>query len=116
MKITLVSGFFLPLPPVAGGATEKSWYQLARRFVARGHEVTIVTRRWPGMADREVADGIRYLRLRGHDHSSRLGWNLILDFFWSWRVFIALPPADIVVVNAVALPVCFLTMASAFGS
>ena len=115
MRITIVSGFFLPIPPVAGGATEKSWYQLARRFVARGHEVTIVTRRWPGMADTEAVDGIRYLRLRGHDHSPRLGWNLVLDFFWSWRVFFALPTADIVVVNAVALPVWLELLKPAAG-
>jgi glycosyltransferase involved in cell wall biosynthesis len=104
MHITIVSGFFLPMPPVAGGATEKSWYQLARRFVARGHQVTIISRRWPGLAESETVDGIHFRRLPGHDHRARLWQNLMLDFLWSWRVFFALPPADIVVVNAVALP------------
>jgi len=25
MRISIVNGFFLPVPPVSGGSTEKSW-------------------------------------------------------------------------------------------
>ena len=105
MRITIVSGFFLPVPPVSGGSTEKSWYNLAREFAARGHEVTLISRRWRDFPHEETRDGIRHRRLPGWDHQSRLWRNLLLDFLWSWRVFFALPAADIVVVNAVALPV-----------
>lgn len=104
MRITIVSGFFLPVPPVSGGSTEKSWYNLAREFVARGHGVTMISRRWRGFPNEETSEGIRHLRLPGWDHQSQLLRNLLLDFWWSWRVFFALPEADIVVVNAVALP------------
>lgn len=105
MRITIVSGFFLPVPPVSGGSTEKSWFNLAREFAARGHTVTMISRRWHGFPDEETSEGIRHLRLPGWDHQRRLWRNLLLDFCWSWRVFSALPVADIVVVNAVALPV-----------
>jgi len=105
MRLTIVSGFFLPVPPVSGGATEKSWYQLARVLAAQGHPVTFVSRRWPGWPEVETAEGIRHLRLPGADHHRSLARNLLADFLWSWRVFLALPDADIVVVNAVALPV-----------
>lgn len=98
-------GFFLPVPPVAGGATEKSWHGLAREFAARGHAVTVISRRWPGWADRETVDGVTYLRLRGYAHTASLARNLLRDFIWSWRVWFALPPADLTVVNCVALPV-----------
>ncbi|HEY4246554.1 MAG TPA: glycosyltransferase family 4 protein [Lacunisphaera sp.] len=104
MRISIVNGFFLPLPPVAGGATEKSWYNLAHIFAERGHEVTVISRRWPGFPDEETRDGIRHIRLCGADHRRQLWRNLLLDFLWSWRVSLALPTADIVVVNAVALP------------
>ncbi|HWA07877.1 MAG TPA: glycosyltransferase family 4 protein [Opitutaceae bacterium] len=105
MKITVVMGFFLPMPPVAGGATEKSWHRLALEFVREGHEVTIVSRRWRGWPDRETRDGVKYLRLRGANHTSRLARNLWLDFWWSVRVWFSLPPSDVTVINSVALPV-----------
>lgn len=104
MRITIVNGFFLPVPPVSGGSTEKSWFQLARTFADRGHDVTVISRRWPGWADDETVDGIRHRRLAGYAHRRRLWQNLLLDFLWSWRVFFALPAADICVVNAVTLP------------
>jgi len=105
MKITIVMGFFLPMPPDAGGATEKSWHRLALEFSRRGHEVTIVSRRWTGWPDMETRDGVRHVRLPGYDHSSRLSHNLWRDFLWSLRVKRALPPADVTVVNSVILPV-----------
>jgi glycosyltransferase involved in cell wall biosynthesis len=104
VKISIVMGFFLPVPPAAGGATEKTWHRLAGEFAARGHEVTVFSRRWPGFPDQETLDGVRHVRLRGFTHTPRLWQNLLRDFLWSWRVFRALPPADIVVVNCVALP------------
>lgn len=104
MRITIVNGFFLPVPPVSGGATEKSWYQLAQEFAARGHRVTSISRQWPGMPERETRDGVDHLRLPGSDHRRKLWQNLLLDFLWSWRVFFALPAGDVIIVNAVALP------------
>ncbi|MDI1249710.1 MAG: glycosyltransferase family 4 protein [Lacunisphaera sp.] len=104
MRITIVNGFFLPVPPVSGGSTEKSWYRLACEFAARGHEVTVFSRRWRGFPHRETSEGLRHVRLPGWNHQRQLWRNLLLDFLWSWRVFFALPAADIVIVNTVALP------------
>lgn len=100
-------GFFLPMPPVAGGAVEKSWHQLARELARRGHAVTIISRTWKNWPQHETVDDVKYLRLRGHDHSKRLGLNLMLDLWWSIRVHCNLPPADIVVVNTISLA-CWL--------
>jgi glycosyltransferase involved in cell wall biosynthesis len=105
MRITIVMGFFLPVPPVAGGATEKSWHGLACEFAAAGHTVTVISRRWPGWPDDEWRDGVRHLRLRGWDHTPHLLRNLWRDLRWSLRAGRALPPADITVVNCLALPV-----------
>jgi len=105
MKITIVMGFFLPMPPVAGGATEKSWHRLAIEFVRRGHDVTIISRRWKGWPSTEVRDGVRHVRLRGHNHTRSRMRNLLHDGIWSLRAWLALPPADITIINAVALPI-----------
>ncbi|MDB6127023.1 MAG: hypothetical protein JWM35_919, partial [Verrucomicrobia bacterium] len=105
MKITIVNGFFLPVPPVAGGAVEKIWFRLAQEFAAAGHEVTYLSRTWPGFPDHEIIDGIRFVRLKGFNHTRRLWINLLLDFWWGLRIFRRLPPGDIVACNTVALPV-----------
>lgn len=105
MKITIVTGFFLPVPPVMGGSTEKIWHRLAGEFAAAGHEVTFISRRCLGLPAREVVQGITHLRLRGADHQRSLLLNLMLDFWWGLRVAWALPAGDVVICNTVTLPV-----------
>lgn len=104
MKIALSFGFFLPVPPARGGATEKIWHALGRRLAARGHEVTAFTRCWPGWPDRETIDGVTFHRLPGWDHTTRLWQNLILDFRWSLRVRRALAPDQVVISHNISLP------------
>jgi glycosyltransferase involved in cell wall biosynthesis len=105
MRITIVSGFFLPVPPVAGGAMEKIWWRLAREFAARGHSVTHLSRHWPGCPDEEQREGVRVRRIRGFDHRRHLTINLLLDAWWGWRVQSRLPAADILITNTIALPI-----------
>jgi glycosyltransferase involved in cell wall biosynthesis len=105
MRITLVMGFFLPVPPLAGGATEKIWFRLGELMAAAGHDVTLVSRRWPGLPDRETHGRLTHLRIPGMAHTASLPRNLVLDFIWGLRVLRQLPPADVVVCNTVALPV-----------
>jgi glycosyltransferase involved in cell wall biosynthesis len=107
MKINVVMGFFLPVPPAAGGAVEKSWHRLALELACRGHDVTVLSRRWPDWPERETKAGVTHLRVPGFAHRRKLWLNLALDLIWSLRVLIKLPSAEITVVNAVALP-CLL--------
>jgi glycosyltransferase involved in cell wall biosynthesis len=105
MKITIVLGAFLPVPPTMGGAVEKIWYALAREFTQRGHEVVMVSRKMPDQPDEEVANGIRYLRVRGFDNPRSLIWLKFLDLLYSLRVKAILPAADVLVTNTFWLPV-----------
>jgi glycosyltransferase involved in cell wall biosynthesis len=104
MRLSIVTGFFLPVPAVAGGATEKTWHSLAGRFAAAGHAVTFVSRSRSGLPEAAVEAGVRHLRLPGFDHTRSLPLNLALDFLWGVRVARALPPADAVICNTVTLP------------
>lgn len=105
MRITIVTGFFLPVPPVQGGSTEKIWHRLAQEFAAAGHTVNFISRAWPGFAPRETSQGVDHLRLRGANHTRFLPHNLLLDFVWGLRVAWHLPAADVVICNTVTLPV-----------
>lgn len=115
MRITIVTGFFLPVPPVIGGSTEKIWHRLATEFSAAGHDVTMVSRQWRGFPDREQVGGVTHLRIRGADHRRSLLINLLLDFWWGVRVATKLPPADVTICNTVTLPVWLRRLKPAAG-
>ncbi len=101
-------GFFLPIPPVAGGAVEKSWHRLTKEFAQKGHEVTLISRRWKDWPHDETINGVRHLRLSGYNHKKWLWLNLLCDLIWSIRVHRQLPDADIVASNTISLP-CWLS-------
>lgn len=104
MKITIVQGAFLPVPPLLGGAVEKIWHLLAREFAAHHHAVTHVSRAFPGLAASETRDGVRHLRVNGFNTPSAL-WRLKLcDLIYSRRCARVLQPADIIVTNTFWLP------------
>ncbi|HST30635.1 MAG TPA: glycosyltransferase family 4 protein [Chthoniobacterales bacterium] len=104
MKITIVLGAFLPVPPTMGGAVEKVWYGLAQQFRQRGHDVVMVSRKMPDQPREEIADGIRHLRVPGFNAPRSLIWLKFLDLLYSIRVRRFLPPADILVTNTFWLP------------
>jgi len=115
LRITIVTGFFLPVPATHGGATERSWFGLASLFAAAGHSVSFVSRQAPGLAPNETINGVRHIRLPGFNHSRRLALNLALDLVWGIRVIRALPTGDIVVCNTIALPALLSCTRHAFG-
>jgi glycosyltransferase involved in cell wall biosynthesis len=105
LRISIVTGFFLPVPAVSGGATERSWYGLAKLFAAQGHSVTFISRRSAESAVATGTDGVTHIRVRGFDHTRNMAINLVLDFIWGIRVAVALPVGDVVICNTITLPV-----------
>ena len=104
MRITIVQGPFLPVPPLLGGAVERSMESLGRHWAAAGCEVTHLSRRFPGLPDEERRAGVLHRRVASRDApAGRLGfrWHELL---YCRRVRAALPPADIVVTNSVLMP------------
>lgn len=104
MKITIVLGAFLPVPPVMGGAVEKVWFALAPEFARRGHDVTMVSRALPQFPRRETIEGVKHVRVRGFDAPGSLAWLKVLDLFYSLRAKKILPQSDVIVTNTFWLP------------
>ncbi|MBA2586968.1 MAG: glycosyltransferase family 4 protein, partial [Chthoniobacterales bacterium] len=104
MKITIVLGAFLPVPPIMGGAVEKVWFALGQEFARRGHEVTQISRARPQFPERETIEGVRHLRIAGFDTPASLLWLKFFDLVYSVRTKRRLPRADIIVTNTFWLP------------
>jgi glycosyltransferase involved in cell wall biosynthesis len=104
MKITVVQGAFLPVPPIMGGGVEKVWSALTPEFARRGHAVTHVSRRHPQLPDAETREGVRHVRLPGFHSPRGMLRRQCEDLLYSLRAVRALPDADILVTNTFWLP------------
>jgi len=105
LKITIVTGAFLPVPPLLGGAVEKMWLALANEFVMAGHQVTMISRKFPGLEEDDVVEGIHHRRVGGYRSPKNILILKLFDLFHSLSVLPKLPDADILISNTFWLPV-----------
>ena len=104
VKITILQGAFLPVPPLRGGAIEKAWQGLGEAFARAGHEVTHISRLCDGLPKEERIGGVRHVRIAGAEASRNPLLLKIREFSYVWRVQKVLPPADILVTHAFWAP------------
>lgn len=107
MKISIVQGAFLPVPPLRGGAVEKIWFALGQEFARRGHEVTHYSRLCDDLPEQESLGGVRHVRIRGADTPRSLIALKWQDLLYTRRVAERLAPADVVVTNTFWAPLLF---------
>ncbi|MEB3302871.1 MAG: glycosyltransferase family 4 protein [Cyanobacteriota bacterium] len=105
MRITILQGAFLPVPPLRGGAMEKLWFELGKQIRHRGHSVCHVSRSFPGLPDEEEIEGVRNLRVRGYETPANSLHLKLLDLLYSRRALQILPPADILITNTFWMPI-----------
>jgi glycosyltransferase involved in cell wall biosynthesis len=105
MRITIVTGAFLPVPSLLGGAVEKMWLALAREFVRQGHLVTMISRRFPGLPLEEFVDGIYHRRVGGYSSPKNILVLKLLDLFHTLAVLPRLPDSEILISNTFWLPI-----------
>ncbi|MBT7741537.1 MAG: glycosyltransferase family 4 protein, partial [Opitutae bacterium] len=104
VRITILQGAFLPVPPLRGGAIEKAWFRLGKAFAREGHEVTHVSRLCDGLPLHETIEGVSHVRVSGFEATASslvLKWR---DFRYVLRARRSLPQADILVTNAFWAP------------
>ncbi len=104
VRITIVLGPFLPVPPAPTGAVEHVWDGLAHEFARLGHTVTVICRRDTRQGADETIDGVRYVRRTSFSRSGSLARDLVKDMWYSLRILGVLPRADILVLNTFFLP------------
>jgi hypothetical protein len=105
MRITIVTGPWLPVPALQGGSVPRMWHGLAEEFAARGNEVVLLPRTFSGQPARESRNGVRYERRGGFAQGRSVYLNLTKDLIYAADVTRCLPAADILVINDFWLPV-----------
>ncbi len=105
MRISIVTGPWLPVPPLQGGAVPRLWQGLAEQFAAKGHEVTILCRSYPGQPQQETINGVMYVRYGGFPQSRSIALDLLKDLVYALAMVPVLPRADILVINDFWLPI-----------
>lgn len=105
MNISIVTGPWLPVPPLQGGAIPRLWQGLAEQFAAKGHQVTMLCRSYPGQPQQEMINGVSYIRHSGFPQSRSIGLDLLKDLAYALVMVPILPRADILVINDFWLPV-----------
>ncbi len=86
-------GFEDPSMPGAGGGSVRT-HEINRRLVERGHEITVLTTRFPGCTDR-VQDGVRYLHVGAGRGANK--WTRLLGYVQGLPAAARRHPADLVV-------------------
>ena len=104
MRITILQGAFLPVPPLRGGAIEKAWNALGQSFAELGHEVTHISRKCDGLPSDEKIGKVHHLRVGGFESTNQSVVLKIKELFYVLRVKKVLPPADILVTHAFWAP------------
>jgi glycosyltransferase involved in cell wall biosynthesis len=104
MRITILQGPFLPVPPIYGGAVEKLWFAMGKEFYAQGHQVTHISKREKSLPPSEVIDGVKHIRISGFSAPKNFVLAKIYDFIYSLRAFRDLPAGDVLITNTFFLP------------
>jgi len=105
LKITILQGAFLPVPPLHGGAVEKLWFELGKQFASLGRDVVHISRSHPDLPHQQQIEGVRHLRIRGHDMPANGLLLKLFDLLYSFRAFLLLPRADILITNTFWMPI-----------
>ena len=106
MKVTILQGPCLPVPPLMGGAVEKMWFILGQKFAERGHVVTQLSRKWQNLPSEEKIQGVWHQRIAGYDMPSSLLKLKLVDAIYTLRAIKAIPKdTDILVTNTFWAPI-----------
>ncbi|TXJ23439.1 MAG: glycosyltransferase [Chitinophagaceae bacterium] len=106
MKIVILQGAFLPVPPVLGGAVEKIWFKIGKEFAALGNEVVHISRSWPSLPSEEMIEGVKHIRVKGFQTPSGMLKLKLLDLIYTIRAIRKIPSdADIVITNTFWAPI-----------
>ena len=107
MKINILQGAFLPVPPIKGGAIEAAWFLLGQEFAKQGHKVTHISTTDPDLRITETLNEVEYKRVRGANAVKNPYLLKVLELPYVLRARKLMDEADILVTHAFWAPLLF---------
>ncbi|MDR1783498.1 MAG: glycosyltransferase family 4 protein [Dysgonamonadaceae bacterium] len=106
LRITIITSPFSSIPPKSIGAVEKLWYYVAKIFVAKGHDVGLVSKRIDkndktGCND----DGICVRYINGFKSQKHILVTIFFDFFYSVKALCYFQKSDVLIMNTFWTPI-----------
>jgi glycosyltransferase involved in cell wall biosynthesis len=106
MKITIITSPFSSIPPNTIGAVERLWYNMAKVFINKEHEVAFVAKRFDGNDKNGInKDKIYIDYIKGFSAKKHIFQTLFYDFFYSVRALFKIKKCDILILNTFWSPV-----------
>ena len=100
MKITIITGPFLCLPPYTIGAVEKLWYGLGDYWREDGHKVTYISKR----PDKVEKQDINNIYIKGSERTGSWIRDFLIDFLYSFKALSVMPETDVLILNSLWSP------------
>ncbi|MET0637337.1 MAG: glycosyltransferase family 4 protein [Chitinophagaceae bacterium] len=106
MKIVILQGAFLPVPPLRGGAVEKVWDIVGQQMAAVDNVVVHISKSYPGLPDSDFVHGVRHIRVKGYNTPSSGIKLKMLDLLYTIRAIRRIPTdADVIITNTFWSPI-----------
>lgn len=99
MKVTIITGPFLCLPPYAIGAVEKLWYSVGNCWIKEGIDVTFISKK-PDNKHNEK----NHKYISGYERTGSWIKDFLLDFIYSWKALNKVDECDILILNTLWSP------------
>lgn len=103
MKISIVTSPFCELPPDAIGAVERLWADMAGEFARQGHSIELLGKRGKTVLPSER--NLKRTYIRGYGRAKSVYFDIILDFFYSFRALGRMGVCDVLVCNTFWTPI-----------
>jgi len=111
MNILIVQGPYYPIPPIAGGATEKYMWNLGSELSKRGHSVSFLSRAWKDLSPKTDTNNLTIHRHGGFPQKDSLLSTILHDCWYAQHWLRHLPSHDLVISNDLS----FSLLSKVFG-
>lgn len=100
MRITIITGPFMCLPPDSIGAVEKLWNAVGNAWLQRGEEVRFICK-----DPKNGTNDSRRIYIKGYERTGSWLKDFLLDFVYSFKALCAVKDTEILILNSQWSPI-----------